>query len=225
MDRTVRRRPTAPIARHISGFETLGLAAASGVRPSSTSSTWLLSFGRGLTASGGHSVAELLDALESEGFNTVRLPLTLLSVLANPKLSDESLQNSPAIYNQHYVDAVDAIATLAARRGLMVVLAASRLAPEDVPHNPLQRMPHGLWWSEQVAGAFNGYEFPKSRVIEAWRKLAWELTARGASMCLVRPKGQTSVSQRTLVQDYAEPKLPWSSIRIIRRGSIRVEYT
>ena len=150
---------------HIKGVTWSGLDGGTNRRPG-------YAVPRGLTAAGGHSVAELLDALESEGFNTVRLPITLLSVLANPKLSDESLQNSPAIYKKPYVDAVDAIATLAARRGLMVVLAASRLAPEDVPHNPLQRMPHGLWWSEHVAGAFNGYEFPKSRVIEAWQKLA-----------------------------------------------------
>ena len=79
------------------------------------------------------------EFMSAEGFNTVRLPITLLSVLANPKLSDESLQSSPAIYNKHYVDAVGHAAArcgddaAAARRGAH--LARREAVPgERVPH-------------------------------------------------------------------------------------------
>ena len=157
---------SADVEVHIKGVTWSGLDGGTNRRPMPHEK-------RGLTAAGGHSVAELLDALESEGFNTVRLPITLLSVLANPKLSDESLQQSPAIYNQHYVDAVDAhcypgspprpdgAGRVASRAGR----CAAQSSAADAAWAVVERAGGG-------PVAFNGYEFPKSRVIEAWQKLA-----------------------------------------------------
>ena len=52
-----------------------------------------------------------------------------------------------------------------------MVVAVTRLAPEDIVGEARERKPPGLWYSEHVANTYSGWEMPERSIEQNWREL------------------------------------------------------
>ena len=109
-----------------------------------------------------HPMDYYLSFLQSEGFNSIRLPFNVDSVIKNSILiEDACCSEAPELVNLPYLNIMRAVVKAAARRGIQVVLASTRLEPRL----PAGVSGSGLWYSEAVT--------------EPLVERAWDLIADG----------------------------------------------
>ena len=77
--------------------------------------------------------SELLDFMQSEGFNALRLPLAVDNVLSDPEVGKWSLTANPEWRGLRSLDVLDRIVQLAASRGLLVMRKHPPRAIEATP--------------------------------------------------------------------------------------------
>ena len=64
------------------------------------------------------------------------------------------------------------VAERAAVHGLLVIVAATRLAPGDIVGGLRERNPPGHWYSKWVGSTYSGWEMPEATVLQNWKKVA-----------------------------------------------------
>ena len=103
-------------------------------------------------------MASLLDLVAGHGFNAVRIPLAVTSVLADPLTSQFGGmigQINPGLHERHYLQVLDVLVREASKRGLLVLLDMHRLSAGD-RNNPL--------WHDAAVG--------EEQLLGAWQILA-----------------------------------------------------
>ena len=82
----------------------------------------------------------------------MRIDFSHQAVLDGALVEHFDPQAEPGLVGKHYLQALRFVAEEAAKRGLVVALACTRLAPNDRPGN-------GLWYSHAV---------PEDAVLRSW---------------------------------------------------------
>ncbi|KAL1528782.1 hypothetical protein AB1Y20_010109 [Prymnesium parvum] len=110
-----------------------------------------------------HPLRYYLDFLAAHGFNAIRLLFNHQSVLRNDivEITGDEAAHEPSLFQLRYVDMLALLAREAARRGIAVVLACHRLAPDAWPGGGL--------WHDEARG------FGEARVEASWGALAGAL--------------------------------------------------
>ena len=104
------------------------------------------------------SMGSLLDLIERNGFNTIRVPLSVTSTLHDPKANmfgGGVVQENPQFNGLRYHEVVDVLVRDAGRRHLLILLDMHRLSAGD--------RNNALWWDATVS---------EQQLIDAWLKLA-----------------------------------------------------
>ena len=104
------------------------------------------------------SMGSLLDLIERNGFNTIRVPLSVTSTLHDPKANmfgGGVVQENPQLNGLRYHEVVDVLVRDAGRRHLLILLDMHRLSAGD--------RNNALWWDATVS---------EQQLIDAWLKLA-----------------------------------------------------
>jgi endoglucanase len=116
----------------------------------------------------------LLRELARNKFNALRLTVNNLAMLRNELVQDGDFDRelNPSLVGQRYLSMLRVVAERAAAHGLLVVVAATRLAPGDVVGALRQRNPPGQWWSKHVGSEFSGWSMSEADVLRSWRQAA-----------------------------------------------------
>ena len=109
-----------------------------------------------------HSVDWYMEQIAQRGFNAVRLLFNHQSVLSNEVIESADVGFSPQLFGMTYLEMFAEIADIAARKGILIMMACHRINPHAWPGD-------GLWY---------GAEVPESRVLESWDKIANALCGR-----------------------------------------------
>ena len=109
----------------------------------------------GLSGVHAHSIEHYMEALSAGTFNAVRITFNHQAVLDAQYVEHFDPQVEPSLLGKRYLQALQLIIEEAARHGLLVALAAARLAPHESPGN-------GLWHSSAM---------PESAVMRSWTKI------------------------------------------------------
>lgn len=107
----------------------------------------------------GQSMDSLLDKVASLGYNSLRIPLALDNLLANPVVTayNSGVEANRALDKKRMLDALDMLVKKAAARNLLILLDMHRLEAALWPD------PLGLWYSPK---------HPEGDVVAAWKALA-----------------------------------------------------
>ena len=111
-----------------------------------------------------HNISWYVDWLAERKFNAIRLLFNHEMILSDPPLEPpnkirygpNAQWEAPELKGYHYLDMFLRIAEVAARRGILILMAAHRLEPDAWPGE-------GLWYDSKMSEA---------KVMESWDKIS-----------------------------------------------------
>ena len=111
-----------------------------------------------------HNIAWYMQWLREHKFNAIRLLFNHQMILSNEPLEPPNEEQygkgapweAPELAHFRYLDMFKKIAEVAAEHGILIMMAAHRLGPQDWPGN-------GLWYNAQIG---------ENRVRESWSMIA-----------------------------------------------------
>ena len=111
-----------------------------------------------------HNIAWYMQWLKDHQFNAIRLLFNHQMILSNEPLEPPNEEvygkgapwEAPELAHFRYIDMFKKIAEVAAEHGILIMMAAHRLGPQDWPGN-------GLWYNAQIN---------EDRVRESWTMIA-----------------------------------------------------
>ena len=116
----------------------------------------------GLSGIHPHTVASYMQLLAAGGFNALRIDFNHKAILEGNIVERFDQQVEPGLMGKHYLQMLHFVAQEAAKEGLLVALACTRLARYDNPGS-------GLWYSADISEA---------EVLRSWSKITNVLCAQ-----------------------------------------------
>lgn len=110
-----------------------------------------------------------LNFLKSNGFNAIRMPYAVSSVLSNPIPHADTVSSAPELIGKSMLDAMEYIIQKAGEQDILVMLDAHRLRPEDGIDD--------LWYDELTSeqDAENAWKILASKFCNQWNVFAADI--------------------------------------------------